>query len=157
MKNIRRNIFTIFTDLVIIVSLLYSFYSGFYPLIKIMLNNKEGLTVVRDPLTPGIFPESVSKPILNGLYPLQDVPPGEGVSANTSADNFLLYPLFPAAHCGTNNKRFWTIPDNGLCSRAEMCETLYNKKTIRKPLVKPPTLDGGVRVNYFNSEVSLPI
>ena len=122
-----------------------------------MLNNKEGLSVVRDPLTPGIFPESVSKPILNDFYPLQDAPLREGVSANTSADNFLLYPLFPAAHCGTNNKRFWTIPDNGLCSRAEMCETLYNKKTIRKPVVKPPTLDGGVRVNYFNSEVSLPI
>ena len=102
MKNIR-NISTIFTDLVIVVSLLYSFYSGFYPLIKKMLNNKEGLTLVRDPLTPG------------------------------------------------------TIPDNGLCSRAEMCETLYNKKTIRKSVVKPPTLDGGVRVNYFNSEVSLPI
>ena len=45
MKNIR-NISTIFTDLVIIVSLLYSFYSGFYPLIKKMLNNKEGLSVM---------------------------------------------------------------------------------------------------------------
>jgi len=153
MKN-RRNIFT---TLILIISLLYGFFYGLYPVIKNMLNIKEGLSVVRDPLMPGIFPESVSKPILDGFYPLQDVPPGEGVSPNTSADNFLLYPLFPAAHCGTNNKRFWTIPDNGLCSRAEMCETLYNKKTIRKPIIKPPTLDGGVRVNYFNSDVSLPI
>ena len=153
MKNTRN----IFTTLTLVISLLYGFFYGLYPIIKNFLNNKEGFSVVRDPLTPGIFPESVSKPILNGFYPLQDVPPGEGVSANTSADNFLLYPLFPAAHYGTNNKRFWTIPDNALCSRAEMCETLYNKKTIRKPVVKPPTLDGGVRVNYFNSEVSLPI
>jgi len=150
MKNIR-NIFTI----LIVIFLSYIILNTILPIM--CSNNKEGFTVVTHPLTPGIFPESVSKPILNGFYPLQDVPPGEGVSANTSADNFLLYPLFPAAHCGTNNKRFWTIPDNGLCSRAEMCETLYNEKTIRKPVVKPPTLDGGVRVNYFNSEVSLPI
>ena len=153
MKNIRN----IFTTLIIVFSLLYVFFYGLYPIIKKMMNNRESFSVIKNPLTPGIFPESVSKPILNGFYPLQDVPPGEGVSPNTSADNFLLYPLFPAAHCETNNKRFWTIPDNGLCSRAEMCETLYNKKTIRKPVIKPPTLDGGVRVNYFNSEVSLPI
>jgi hypothetical protein len=153
MKNIRN----IFASLILVTSLLYGFLYGLYPIIKKMLNNKETFSVIRDPLTPGMFPQSVSKPILNDFYPLQDISPGEGVSANTSTDNFLLYPSFPAAHCGTNNKRFWTIPDNGLCSRAEMCETLYNKKTIRKPLIKPPTIDGGVRVNYFNSEVSLPI
>lgn len=153
MKNIRN----IFSTLILIFSLLYGLFYWLYPVIKKLLNNKEGFSLVRGPLTPGMFPESVSKPILNDFYPLQDVPPGQGVSPNDSQKNYLLYPLYPAAHCGTNNKKFWTIPDNGLCSRAEMCETLYNKKTIRKPIVKPPTLDGGVRVNYFNSEVSLPI
>ena len=27
-----------------------------------------------------------------------------------------------------------------------------NKKTIRKSIVKPPSLQGGVRVNYYNSQ-----
>lgn len=147
----------IIITLILIIFLLYVFFYGLYPTINKLLNNKEPFSIIRNPLIPGIFPQSVSKPILDGFYPLQDIPPGEGVSANTSADNFLLYPLFPTQHCGTNNKRFWTIPDNGLCSRAEMCETLYNKKTIRKHVVKSPTLDGGVRVNYFNSDVSLSI
>lgn len=117
----------------------------------------EKFTNSKNNLTPGIFPESVSKPILTGFYPLQKVLPGEGISNNNSYDNSLLYPIFPAAHCGTNNLRNWKIPDNGLCSRAEMCETLYNDKKIQKQTLSPPLLNGGVRVNYFNSKVSLPI
>ena len=156
-KNVISIILSCTILLLIIAAILslayYSLYNIF-PIIKKYINKKESFTVIRDPLTPGEFPVSVSKPLLKNFYPLKDIEPGHGVSPNNSEDNFALFPSFPAAHCGTNNKRFWTIPDNGLCSRAEMCETLYNKKTIRKHVVKPPTIDGGVRVNYFNSKVS---
>ena len=156
-KNVISLILSYILVLLIIVAILSLAYYSLYnivPIIKKYINKKESFTVIRHPLTPGKFPVSVSKPLLKNFYPLKDIEHGHGVSANNSEDNFALFPSFPAAHCGTNNKRFWSIPDNGLCSRAEMCETLYNKKSLKKVVVNPPTIDGGVRVNYFNSKLS---
>ena len=146
----------IFTTLILSISLLYGFFYGLYPIMKNIFNNKENFSLAKVPLTPGSFPESVSKPLLNNFYPLKN-DTHKGISSNTSSDNYLLYPLYPSAHCETNNKKFWTIPDNGTCSRAEMCETLYNKKTIRKLVVKSPSLQGGIRVNYYNSQEALSL
>ena len=84
-------------------------------------------------------------------YPLKSILPGEGISTNDAEDNYPLYPTFKANSLKTNNIRYWEIPDNGLCSRAEMCETLYNKKYIKQQTILPPKNNAGIRVNYYNS------
>jgi len=140
----------------IIVSILFIFllYGIFYfisPVIKKIYNKKEGFSRIDKRLTPGQFPETVDKPLLDNFYPLKDNYKIQGISNNTYKDNYSLYPSYSASDCETNNKKFWTLPDNGLCSRAEMCETLYNKKTIKKYKISEPSSNCGVRVNYYNS------
>ena len=118
---------------------------------SIFLPTKEKFTVIHDPLTPGNFPDTVDKPLLMNDYPLKSILPGEGISTNDAEDNYPLYPTFKANSLKTNNIRYWEIPDNGLCSRAEMCETLYNKKYIKQQTILPPKNNAGIRVNYYNS------
>ena len=122
---------------IVFIFLLYGIFYFISPVIKKIYNKKEGFSKIDKRLTPGQFPETVDKPLLDNFYPLKD--------------NYSLYPSSSASDCETNNKKFWTLPDNGLCSRAEMYETLYNKKTIKKYKISEPSSNGGVRVNYYNS------
>lgn len=108
--------------------------------------------------TPGEFPRSVDKPILND-FPLID---SKGVSTNNASDIWKDYPVFnigPYAKNAfeqlTNNIRFNRNPDNGKCSRAEFCGTLYHDKKHKSNIIKPlpPAQEGpGARVGYYRSE-----
>ena len=102
---------------------------------------------------PGDFPRSVEKPILDD-FPLMDT---KGVSANNASDIWKDYPVFALGSFEqiTNNIRHNRNPDNGQCSRAEVCGALYydakHESNVITPL--PPAEQGnGARVGYFRSE-----
>jgi len=103
-------------------------------------------------LTPGKFPVAVSEPILFNDYPTKDV---MGLSSNTSETNYPYYPVFGFSYGQyTNNVRYWATPDNGQCSRAEMCGTLYKDKdvNITKTPNPIPFSSPDIRVNFYGSE-----
>ena len=107
-----------------------------------------------DELTvPGDFPRSVDKPILDD-FPLIGY---NGVSANSASTIWKDYPVFGVGSFKqlTNNIRYNRNPDNGKCSRAEVCGALYHDAkhlpNVITPL--PPAEEGpGARVGYYRSE-----
>jgi len=116
------------------------------------LNKKENFS-------PGKYPQSVDDPLLTGFYPTKEIALGTGVSDEEYQDIYKEYPAFPSNNVKNNNIKDWNIPDNGTCSRAEMCNTLYNSlnyKDCYDPIANP-LLKGGIRINYFNSKLSLPL
>jgi hypothetical protein len=124
----------------------------FAPMIKI-----EGFSTNKQDLeTPGIFPVSVDKPLLDS-FPLI----GKGtVSDKKYSDIWFDYPEFSKSSYEqiTNNLRYVNNPDEGTCIRADMCNALYkkikNKSNIVKPL--PPAEEGpGARVGYYRTEPNL--
>jgi hypothetical protein len=98
----------------------------------------------------GVFPESVSKPILYGDYPLQK---GVlGLSDLNSKSLSAYYPVFPSSYLQrTNNVRYWATPNDGTCSPANMCGTLYDNKTLNIPKFPRmvPFSSKQTRVNMF--------
>lgn len=103
-----------------------------------------------------LSPASVSasaQPLLD--YPVKS--PG-GVSDMSSDDLWSYYPVFDNGYAQyTNNVRYWATPNNGKCSRAELCGGLYNDKPIKDmhiaPVPKPLSLSSEVRrVNFYGSE-----
>ena len=124
----------------------------FAPILKI-----EGFSTNKQDLeTPGIFPVSVDKPILDS-FPLI----GKGTVSNMNySEIWKNYPEFSKSSYEqlTNNLRYVNNPDEGTCIRADMCNALYkkikNKSNIVKPL--PPAEEGpGARVGYYRSEPNL--
>jgi hypothetical protein len=104
-------------------------------------------------INPGLFPKSVDKPLLNS-YPLTN---NKGVSNNSSETVWFDYPVFSLGSYKqlTNNLRFWSNPDNGKCSRSEMCGTLYRNKRVKSNIVKPlpqAQQGNGARVGYYRTE-----
>ena len=108
-------------------------------------------------LEPGVFPESVSKPLLYGDYPLQ-----KGVLGLSDLDSRAMsayYPVFPSSYLQrTNNVRYWATPNDGTCSPANMCDTLYDNKKIE--IHKFPTLipfsSKQTRVNMYGFDQDTP-
>jgi hypothetical protein len=103
-------------------------------------------------LLPGKYPISVDEPILVNDYPLKK---NMGVSNNSSESNFSFFPVFASSlKQYNNNVRYWATPENGLCSRAEMCGGLYKNKIpdIPSPLPIIPFSNKKTRVNFYNSE-----
>jgi hypothetical protein len=103
-------------------------------------------------LLPGDYPRTDDLPILDD-YPYTG---RKTASDYNSSQIWKYYPIFPAGDYRqiTNNLRYWRNPDNGDCSRADMCGALYhsikNKSNYVKPL--PPAEEGpGARVGYFRS------
>ena len=124
----------------------------FAPMIKI-----EGFSTNKQDLeTPGVYPLSVDKPILDS-FPLTG---RKDVSEKNYSDIWKDYPEFSKSSYEqiTNNLRYVKNPDNGTCIRADMCNALYknkeNKSNIVSPL--PPAQEGpGARVGYYRSEPNM--
>lgn len=108
-------------------------------------------------LQPGTFPESVSKPLLYGDYPLQK---GVlGLSDLNSKSLSAYYPVFPSSYLQrTNNVRYWATPNDGTCSPANMCGTLYNNKTLNIPKFPRmvPFSSKQTRVNMYTFDEYAP-
>ena len=108
-------------------------------------------------LEPGVFPESVSKPLLYGDYPIQ-----KGVLGLSDLDSRAMsayYPVFPSSYLQrTNNVRYWATPNNGTCSPANMCDTLYDNKKIEvhKFPKMIPFSSKQTRVNMYGFDEDTP-
>ena len=106
-------------------------------------------------LSPASSPDATTYPILYKDYPVKT--PG-GISDMSSEDLWSYYPVFDNGFGQfTNNVRYWATPNNGRCSRAEMCGGLYTNKPIKDmrivPVPKPISFNSEVRrVNFYGSE-----
>jgi hypothetical protein len=126
----------------------------FVSMYLVSFNKTEGFSNNQDITTPGIFPVSVDKAILDD-YPL--IGKNE-TSTNTYSQIWWHYPVFSVGSYEqiTNNIKNYYNPDNGTCLRADFCGALYHDKkngvcNIVTPL--PPAEEGaGARVGYFRSE-----
>ena len=101
-------------------------------------------------LEPGAYPVTDDKPILYGEY---NVKQNTNVTKNNNYNIWKDYPVYPSSYKQqTNNKRYWSTPDNGTCSPAEFCGTPYSPTNIKIDKVTPglPIGASGVtRVNWW--------
>ena len=101
-----------------------------------------------DNLTPGEYPKSETMPLLD--QPMLNNP---GVSALGSSELWKSYPVYPAESIKNNNIRYWKTPNNGKCSRGEMCGGLYSTEYTPTVSPSPEALEFSTerRVNFYNS------
>ena len=122
------------------------------PIIKI-----EGFsTNIQDLATPGTYPLSVDKPILDS-FPLTG---NKGASNKNYSDIWWKYPEFSKSSYDqmTNNLRYVDNPDEGTCIRADMCNALYKNRKSKSNIITPlpPAEEGpGARVGYYRSEPNM--
>jgi hypothetical protein len=126
------------------------FYGVYYLALMVINKKKEGfLNFPNSYLSPGEFPLTVDKPLLQGDYNLKTPP---YLSALNASDIYKEYPIFPAHSTEINNIRYWTKPENGTCSRAEVCGYLYEDYTDQH--IPPPLTPPGwnKRVNFYEED-----
>jgi hypothetical protein len=136
-------LYTILTTILIF----YVFYVLYILAVFLFNKKQEGfLNFPTNYLTPGDFPLTVDKPLLNGDYNLKTPP---YLSALNASEIYKEYPIFPAHSTKLNNIRYWTKPENGTCSRAEVCGYLYEDYTDQH--IPPPLTNPGwnKRVNFY--------
>ena len=100
----------------------------------------------------GEYPKMLALPILDNF----EYTGHKYASNDNSSGIWWYYPSFGVGSFKqlTNNLRYRNNPDNGTCSRADMCGALYrrkkNKSNITLPL--PEAEEGaGARVGYFRT------
>lgn len=127
---------------------------NFTNLQALFIKNIEGFSGINDLSTPGDFPNSVDKAILND-YPL--------IGKNETSDNnynqiWWRYPIFTLGSYKqiTNNLKHHYNPDDGTCTRADFCGAVYHdKKNTTTNIITPlPVAEegSGARVGYFRTE-----
>ena len=90
-----------------------------------------------------------SKLLLSNWYPLHE--PKTTISDLESSEQYVNYPIFPAHSLHINNLRQWYKPNNGTCTRAEMCGDVYDNRKVTLPKeTEMPGFNKGIRVNYYN-------
>ena len=102
-------------------------------------------------LEPGNFPVSSTQPILYGDYKVKQ---NTNVTKNNDYNIWKEYPVYPSSYKQeTNNKKYWSTPDNGLCSPAEFCGTPYSPTNIKVDKVSPGFPIGApvTRINWWAS------
>jgi hypothetical protein len=100
-------------------------------------------------LRPGKYSVSVDKPLLHGYYNVKD---NTNVTKNNNYNIWEDYPVYENSYKQeTNNKRYWSTPDNGLCSPAEFCGTPYSPTNIKISKVSPGFPLGApvTRINWW--------
>jgi hypothetical protein len=107
----------------------------------------------QDLKTPGTYPVSVDKAILNTFPRIGK----NEVSKNNSSDIWKDYPVFSVSSYKqlTNNLLHVDNPDEGTCSRAEFCGAVYHdrKKQSNEIFPLPEAKEGpGARVGYYRTE-----
>jgi hypothetical protein len=100
-------------------------------------------------LGPAEFPISDTQPLLHGYYKVKQ---NTNVTKNNDYNIWKEYPVYPSSYKQeTNNKRYWTTPDNGMCSPAEFCGTPYAKTEQKKDVItKAIPIEANVtRINWW--------
>ncbi len=144
--NIKKAHFQLF------VGTLISVIAAIFVIATHYLNKKETFAT-----TAGTYPQSVDLPILNSYR----YSGRKNVSDKSASDIWWYYPSFGVGSFEqlTNNLKYWYNPDEGTCSRSDMCGALYkNNHNVPSNVVSvlpPVPNDGGARVGYFNSEPNL--
>lgn len=128
----------------IIIGLLVLIFLNIDPIIYHLVGKKEGYMGLGD------YPTSVSKPLLVDDFPLKKPPHISDLDSRTLSG---YYPMLPNSYMQvTNNTRYWCTPNNGKCSRAEMCNALYNdKNVIVPPYPRMIPWGKGTRVNFYDA------
>lgn len=145
----KGKINTIGTNMILLLLILIiSLYLA--PIIK----NFEGFSNLYDLTSPGLYPKSVDKAILND-YPQI----GKNKTSNDTYNTIWKdYPVLPLGSYDqqSNNLKYVKNPDNGTCVRADFCGAVYyDKKNTKSNIIKPlpPVEEGeGARVGYFRTE-----
>lgn len=131
MKNISK---FLFLAIILIIILLGPFIFEFFV--------KESFTN----LSPGDFPSSNEVPLLNDDYPLKKNPKLNFKKKYKK--------VLPSSYSQvTNNKRYWSLPDDDDCSPQEFCDTLYEIKKLNIPKQPPiiPFSDPYTRINFYST------
>ena len=100
-------------------------------------------------LRPGKYPESQNTPLLHGYYNIKE---NTNVTKNNNYNIWEEYPVYKNSYKQeTNNKRYWSTPDNGTCTPAEFCGTPYRNTNIKKEKVSPGFPIGApvTRINWW--------
>ena len=100
-------------------------------------------------LEPGEFPISVTQPL---LYEDYEVKKNTNVTKNSESTVWKEYPIYPSSYKQeTNNKEYWTSPDDGTCMPAEFCGTPYEKTKHKKKVVSEaiPIEANVTRINWW--------
>ena len=123
----------------------------FYPFVMSLFKINEGYSNLSIKLEKGEYPIAVDNPILQCDYPVKENPQ----LSNLSSENIWKdYPVFSVGSYEqkTNNVRYWKNPNNGKCSPATFCNSIYNDKKIEiPPPPKAPEWDNGIRVNFYDT------
>lgn len=101
----------------------------------------------------GKYPCTSTTPLLYDSYPVKNPPHLSPLGYDSIWTD---YPLLPSSYNQiTNNKEYWSIPENGECTPAEFCHSTYdNKQPVKKQI--PPILSWNEipRVNYYLSHTT---
>jgi hypothetical protein len=107
------------------------------------------VSVGKEGFAPALFPKEVDFPLLYEDYPLKQ---NMGLSKTNSETSYKEYPIHSANSVESNNVRYWKTPDNGKCSPATFCDSLYDIKTPPVLGLNKPDPEWALdRVNYYLS------
>lgn len=130
-----------FKQLLTKTNVIIVFVLGFIA-INYVFSKKEGFS-------SGIYPDDVDYPLLNGDYPLKKSPTLSNINSEIAGAE---YPIYSSNSMETNNIRYWKTPDNGKCSPATFCNTLYDIKVQPQLGLESPKPEWDKnRVNYYVS------
>ena len=135
--------FSIKKTLMIIIIIILASYSLIILSLYFLRNIPENFE------SAGDYPMSVDNPLLYGHY---NVKKHIELSHDNSSDIYENYPIFSSNSKYNNNVRDWRRPTNGTCSRAELCDFVYDN--TEQQLASEPELlrwDMLPRVNYYKS------
>jgi hypothetical protein len=100
--------------------------------------------------TYGVYSYSQENPLLKGQFNLKQNP---GLSDNNYEDNYEIQQSFQIPMSSfvqeTNNKKMWNTPDNGECTTADFCSSLYSYTPYEQFPVQFPN-NKSTRVNFYN-------
>jgi hypothetical protein len=145
---------TVFLILILLLALASPVLSKVKEFIGLDVN--EGFTLGS---TNGLYPCSQTNTLVQDTYPITGT---NGVSDQSGEKMWSKYPIFEVGSFKqmTNNIRYPNNPDDGRCTAANFCYTLYKDKDMGSNVVTqlpPVDPNSGTRVGYFaTSENLLP-
>ena len=136
MKMMKMNMFSMLLLLAGLVALFY-----------VYCLSKEGFSN----MSMGSFPTIIMEPLLQCFYPVKKEQALHMVNYGDIAKDQPRTEMSSYEQV-TNNFKFWETPNNGTCTPAEFCGTIYDMKHIEKSDVSQPNDALGTRVNYYISQ-----
>lgn len=121
-------------------------FAGIYLLYYVYLGYTEGFTN----MTFGTYSCSSESPILRDSFYEKKNPDLSDLNNENNFDTFNDTQVPMSSYVQeTNNKKYWNTPDNGECSPADFCGSLYTYTPYEIEPLKIPN-DKSARVNFYN-------